>query len=436
VTAPIVAYVGMTHLGLCSAVAAASKGFVTRAIDQDAALCARLNAGDLPVVEPGLDALLGQHRATITFSSDLAALRTCDVIYVAPDVPTDDAGTSDLAGLDRLLDLTLANSGPNSIVVVLSQVPPGYTRARQRPGRSLFYQVETLIFGRAVERATAPERFIVGCPDPGQPLPTPLDTFLRSYGCPILPMRFESAELCKIAINCCLVSSIAVANTLAELCEGIDADWSEIVPALKLDRRIGAYAYLAPGLGIAGGNLERDLATVVRFADKVGSDAGVVKAWIANSQHRRNWAVRTVRQAVLDQNPGATIAVWGLAYKENTASVKNSPSIGTIKALPDVKLVLHDPVVKASVVPQPKAVGAPDALSALNGADALMILTPWQDYRMIAPASIAAAMRGRVVLDPYAVLDASRARAAGLRVYTLGRAPMAEEPVQGGASRC
>ena len=165
-TAPIVAYVGITHLGLCSAVAAASKGFVTRAIDQDAALCARLNAGDLPVVEPGLDALLGQHRATITFSSDLAALRTCDVIYVAPDVPTDDAGTSDLAGLDRLLDLTLANSGPNSIVVVLSQVPPGYTRARQRPGRLLFYQVETLIFGRAVERATAPERFIVGCPDP------------------------------------------------------------------------------------------------------------------------------------------------------------------------------------------------------------------------------------------------------------------------------
>ena len=100
-------------------------------------------------------------------------------------------------------------------------------------------------------------------------------------------MRFESAELCKIAINCCLVSSISVANTLAELCEGIGADWSEIVPALKLDRRIGAYAYLAPGLGIAGGNLERDLATVVRLADGIGSDAGVVKAWVANSRHRK-----------------------------------------------------------------------------------------------------------------------------------------------------
>jgi UDPglucose 6-dehydrogenase len=239
-------------------------------------------------------------------------------------------------------------------------------------------------------------------------------------------MRFESAELCKIAINCCLVSSISVANTLAELCEGIGANWSEIVPALKLDRRIGAYAYLTPGLGIAGGNLERDLATVVRLADGIGSDAGVVKAWIANSRHRKRWAVDTINTAVLEGNPDATVAVWGLAYKENTASVKNSPSLATIAALPDAKLVLHDPVVDASVVAHKKATAAADALAALDGADALMILTPWPQYRAIAPAAIAAAMRGRAVLDPYAVLDAGAARAAGLRLYTLGRAPAAD----------
>jgi UDPglucose 6-dehydrogenase len=236
-------------------------------------------------------------------------------------------------------------------------------------------------------------------------------------------MRFESAELCKIAINCCLVSSISVANTLAELCEGIGADWSEIVPALKLDRRIGAYAYLAPGLGIAGGNLERDLATVVRLSDGIGSDAGVVKSWIANSRHRKRWALDTIRKAVLDGNPDAVVAVWGLAYKENTASVKNSPSLATIAALPDVRLVLHDPVVAASAAGHKKATGAPDALSALQGADALMILTPWPQYRAVAPAAIALPMRGRVVLDPYAVLDADAARAAGLQHHTLGRAP-------------
>ena len=419
----VIGYVGMTHLGLCSAIAAASKGFATCAIDRDAALVARLDAGELPVVEPGLDDLLREHRARIRFSADAAELGTCDVIYVAPDVPTDDTGKSNLAALDGLLEFTLANTRPDAVVVVLSQVPPGYTRARQQPGRLLFYQVETLIFGRAVERAVGPERFIVGCADPAKPLPAAMSAFLRSFGCPILPMRFESAELCKIAINCCLVSSISVANTLAELCEGIGANWSEIVPALKLDRRIGAYAYLAPGLGIAGGNLERDLATVVRLADGIGSDAGVVKAWIANSRHRKHWAVDTINTAVLEANPDATVAVWGLAYKENTASVKNSPSLATIAALPDAKLVLHDPVVNASVVPHKKATTAADALAALDGADALMILTPWPQYRAIAPAAIASAMRGRVVLDPYAVLDVDAARAAGLHHYTLGRAP-------------
>jgi UDPglucose 6-dehydrogenase len=423
VNAPVVGYVGMTHLGLCSAIAAASKGFATRALDRDAALVTRLEAGELPVVEPALDDLLREHRARIEFSAEAAALGACDVIYVAPDVPTDDTGKSNLAALDDLLAFTLANTRPDAVVVVLSQVPPGYTRARRQAGRILYYQVETLIFGRAVERATQPERFIVGCADPAEPLPAAMRAFLQSFGCPILPMRFESAELCKIAINCCLVSSISVANTLAELCEGISANWSEIVPALKLDRRIGAHAYLAPGLGIAGGNLERDLATVVRLAAGIGSDAGVVKAWIANSQHRKSWAVDTIKAAVLRGNPGATVAVWGLAYKENTASVKNSPSLATIAALPDAKLVLHDPVVSPSVVEHRWATGMGDPLAALGGADALMILTPWPQYRAITPAAIASAMRGRIVLDPYAVLDAGAARAAGLHHYTLGRAP-------------
>lgn len=419
----MIGYVGMTHLGLCSAVAAASRGFVVRAIDRDAKLVARLEAGELPVVEPGLDDLLSAHRARIRFCADAAELAACDVVYVAPDVPTDGVGKSDLSGLDELLQFTLANSRPEAIVIVLSQVPPGFTRARQQAGRQLLYQVETLIFGRAVERAVSPERIIVGCADPAKPLPAPMKAFLQSFNCPILPMRFESAELCKIAINCCLVSSISVANTLAELCEGIGADWSEIAPALKLDRRIGGYAYLSPGLGIAGGNLERDLATVVRLADGIGSDAGVVKAWIANSRRRKGWAADTIRKVVLDANPDALIAVWGLAYKENTASVKNSPSLATIAALPDARLVLHDPVVHASVAGHGRAAMAPDAIAALKGADALMILTPWPQYRTIPPATIASAMRGRVVLDPYRVLDRAAAYAAGLRHYTLGRAP-------------
>ena len=136
-------------------------------------------------------------------------------------MPTDDAGRSDLSRIDTLLDHVLAHSSrPMPSLVVLSQVPPGFTRARQRAGRLLYYQVETLVFGRAVERATQPERFIVGCADPAAPLPAALSRrSSAAFGCPILPMRYESAELAKISINCCLVASVSVANTLAELCE-------------------------------------------------------------------------------------------------------------------------------------------------------------------------------------------------------------------------
>ena len=421
--APRIGYVAMTHLGLNSAVASAAKGFETVCFDADRALIARLANGDLPIAEPDLPELLATNRARIAFTGEAADLTPCDVVYVALDVPTDDAGGSDLAGLDRLLELIVPALGPEATLVVLSQVPPGFTRARLRPGLSLYYQVETLIFGRAMERALRPERFIVGCADPTQPLPPALQAYLGAFGCPILPMRLESAELSKIAINCCLVSSISVANTLAELCEGIGAVWGEIAPALKLDRRIGPHAYLSPGLGIAGGNLERDLATVIGLAQATGSDAGVVRAWLANSRHRRDWAARTIKRVLLDKSPEATVAVWGLAYKESTNSVKNSPSLATLRQLTDTRLVLHDPVVPASAAEHASATGAAEPLHAVTGADALMILTPWPQYRAIPPAAIAQAMRGRIVLDPYGVLDARAARQAGLEYHTLGRGP-------------
>jgi len=138
-------------------------------------------------------------------------------------------------------------------------------------------------------------------------------------------MRYESAELAKISINFCLVASITVANVLAEISESIGTDWAEIVPALRLDRRIGSYSYLSPGLGIAGGNLERDLRTVLDLARESGADAGIVYAWLANSSHRRNWCWRVLQDRVLKTNPRARIGVLGLAYKENPARPKTRP---------------------------------------------------------------------------------------------------------------
>jgi UDPglucose 6-dehydrogenase len=284
----------------------------------------------------------------------------------------------------------------------------------------LYYQVETLVFGRAVERTTKPERFIVGTPDPAKPLPPAMQQYLEAYGCPILPMRFESAELTKISINCCLVASVSVANTLAELCERIGADWSEIAPALKLDRRIGAYSYLSPGLGFAGGNLERDLATVVRFSEEYGTESSVIRAFVTNSAHRKDWALRTLHEAVLSNLPQAIIGVLGLAYKENTHSVKNSPSLALIRHLGLWPLKVYDPIVPASAAQHPNVSGAGSALDAAKGVDVLAIMTPWPEFKKLSCADLAAAMRGRTVLDPYRVLDPSAARKAGLDYRTLG----------------
>ena len=146
-----------------------------------------------------------------------------------------------------------------------------------------------------------------------------------------------------------------------------------------------------------------------------------MRAWIANSRHRRGWAARTIRAALLDTKPDATVAVWGLAYKENTHSVKNSPSLATIAQLHRARLRLHDPVVPASAAGHPGAQECADPLVAANGADALMILTPWPQYRAIEPARIVKAMAGRIVVDPYGVLDAKSATTAGLDYHTLGR---------------
>src|SRR5712691_5820130 len=161
----------MTHLGLVSAIAGAECGFRMVCFDCDAALVSRLERAELPVVEPDLPRLLEKNRGRISFTARAEDLRACQVVYVAPDVPTDDTGSSDLGPVDTLIATVSPHLGKDAVLVVLSQVPPGFTRARQRAGLQLYYQVETLIFGRAVERALHPERFIVGCPDAAAPLP-------------------------------------------------------------------------------------------------------------------------------------------------------------------------------------------------------------------------------------------------------------------------
>jgi UDPglucose 6-dehydrogenase len=374
----------------------------------------------LPVVEPHLPELLVRNKGRLQFTADAMDLAGSNVVYVAPDIPTDDFGTSDIAPVSVLISDVAAALPVDGVMVILSQVPPGFTRSLPIAPERLFYQVETLIFGRAVERALRPERFIIGCADPSRPLPAPLAAFLGSFACPILPMRYESAELAKISINMFLVASVTTSNTLAEICEKIGADWSEIAPALRLDRRIGQHAYLNPGLGIAGGNLERDLATVVQFGDALGTDVALVRAFQANSRYRCHWALRRLHEAVLSRTPKPRIAVLGLSYKEDTAATKNSPSLALIGSLRPFEITVFDPVVSADPKWHPHLKQAQSAVAACRNADVLLIMTPWGEFRDLDARAVAEALSGRVVIDPYGVLDEEACRVAGLVHHRLG----------------
>ena len=423
----MIGFAGLSHLGIVSSAAAAAKGFDVIGYDANAGLCEALAAGRPPVVEPGLPELLKQQRSRMTFSADPASLGACDVIYVSVDVPTDAANRSDCTPVELLLRETARVAKPGATLVVLSQVHPGFSRQRRHEVESqktlrLYYQVETLVFGIAVQRALEPERFMVGCADPSTPLPDALEQFLKAFGCPILPMRYESAELCKISINMYLVSSVSTTNMLAEVCEAVGAEWREIAPALRLDRRIGAHAYLTPGLGVGGGNLTRDLVTIASLASEHGTDAELVSTWFANSEYRRDWALRTLHQTALAARPDPVVAVWGMAYKEHTQSIKNSPGVALLSTLASagIQTRAYDP--EAAVSPaEAKCYGAvADPLTACDGADALAVMTPWPAFAGIDLEAARLRMRGHHLIDPFGRLDPARAQAAGFSYMRLG----------------
>jgi len=420
----VIGFAGLSHLGLVSAAAAAARGFDVAAFDADDVLCQRLSAGELPVHEPGLPELLETHRARLSYSSDPASLAACDVVFVAIDVPTDSNNQSDLTPVGALLDEVRTVARPGTAVVVLSQVNPGYTRAAQARveagGILLYYQVETLIFGRAVSQAVDPERFMVGCTDPASELATSYREFLEAFGCPILPMRYESAELCKISINMFLVAQVSTTNMLAEICERIGAEWREIAPALQLDRRIGEHAYLGSGLGIGGGNLQRDMATIKRIAGEQGTDAALIDVWTAASRYRRDWVLRILHAEVLSQVAEPAIGVWGLAYKEDTQSIRNSPSVHLLETLGGGDVAAYDPeaVVPEDALRHVRRVGS--ALEACSDRDVLVVMTPWSEFKRVPAVEIRKLMRGAMVIDPFGVIEAEAARDAGLLHLRLG----------------
>jgi UDPglucose 6-dehydrogenase len=177
---------------------------------------------------------------------------------------------------------------------------------------------------------------------------------------------------------------------------------------------------LKPGLGIAGGNLERDLVTVQSLADRHGTEAGIVTAWQRNSRHRRDWASRKIQRALSTNEHRSVLAIWGFAYKVDTHSTKNSPSLELMRALRGHRIRAHDPVAQIDAAEFPHVTIFSSPLAAAEGADALLVMTPWSSYASLPVKELRKLLRGRVIIDPYAVLDETQCRDLGFEYYRLG----------------
>ena len=415
-----IGFYGMTHLGLVSAIAAASKGYQVICFDEDHGLIAQLQKQHYPIEEPNFPELTQKHADRLQWTDQLKILLTAELIYISIDVPTNGENQSDLTSIEDAIESLKNLLHPEQLVVILSQVPPGFTRSRCFSVNPLFYQVETLVFGSAVERATQPERLIVGCADPAKNLPKIYHEFLQAFHCPIFSMRYESAELAKIAINMYLVASVMTSNLLSDLAASLGADWEEVIPTLRQDKRIGPYAYLNPGLGISGGNLERDMVTILQQADKHRVYAELIKTWLTDNGYYRNWVWRCLQQNVLTKIHAPSVVILGLAYKANTHSIKNSPAIQLINQLKEntqARLWAHDPWVKETI---PGVERCDNVFSALQLAEVLVIMTPWPRYAELSVDDFLSHMPGRVIIDPYRLLNHGKLISAGFSIDTLG----------------
>jgi UDPglucose 6-dehydrogenase len=280
----------------------------------------------------------------------------------------------------------------------------------------LSYQVETLVFGQALSRARQPERHIVGLPNSNDVLHPKHAEWLEAFPTEKYLMNYESAELAKIAINLYLAASVSTTNALAELARSVGARWDDIVPALRSDRRIGPYAYLNPGLGLSGGNIERDLATFLRMAQQGEVDESVVAAFVQSSGYHRDWALRTLAAQKLPS--GGTVAMLGLAYKPDTASTKNSPALNILIHLEGTNVRVHDPqAVLASH--QGWAQQTRSWRTAVQGADCLLVITPWAEYHSIDLREAVGLMRRRLVIDPHGVFRQSATSIPELEYHSL-----------------
>jgi UDPglucose 6-dehydrogenase len=273
---------------------------------------------------------------------------------------------------------------------------------------NISYQVETLIFGQAFGRALQPERIIIGLDNPNIPLESNYNSILESFLCPIIFVDFETAELTKLSINAYLAASVSTTNSLNGIATFIGADWSSIKQSLMLDKRIGEYAYLSPGLGISGGNIERDLRTLDNLALIQDKDStSLFRTYLDNSQRNKEWLNSMIDEGILSQNPNAKIGILGIAYKENTNSTKNSLALAIAARYSKNLAGAYDPL---AIFPEEfshvRVFSTPQ--ECIEASDAVIIITPWPEFSKIDWNKFPNKnLNSLIVIDPFKMISDS-----------------------------
>ena len=416
---------GLWHLG-CVTAACCAKHFEVVGLDFDVANVAKLNQGQVPLFEPGLNELIAAGIAAkkLSFKTDAkSACTSADMLWLCYDTPVNDKDESDVKSVLANLRKALKHLPKGALVLISSQLPVGTCAKLEKefPQYHFACSPENLRLGKAIEAFEKAERVIVGLrTDTKQPL---LEELFAPFTPEVLLMRTESAEMVKHALNSFLALSITFINEIARLCEHTGADAKEVSAGLKSEPRIGPKAYLGPGGPFAGGTLARDVVTLTKLAKAEGEKISVIPAIKQSNDLHRGWAFRRL-QSRLGKLRGKRISILGLTYTTNTDTLRRSAAVELCKQLlkAGVKVSAFDPAVKGLPKDLSKVSLATDMAGALNGADAAVVCTEWPQFRQAEWAKIVPMMKQPVFVDANRFLEKELKSIAGVEHLSVGRA--------------
>ena len=431
-----IAMIGTGYVGLVSAACFAEFGHEVHAVDVIADRVERLQQGEIPIHEPGLEALVreGLRQGTLRFTTDLVeAVTSAEVVFLAVGTPSRRGdGHADMRFVEAAAEDVAAHLRPGAVVVTKSTVPVGTGRRiddlmrRVNPVASFAVasNPEFLREGSALTDFRHPDRVIIGVDSPSaaevlQAVYRPLS--LRDV--PVVVTTRESAELAKYAANAFLAMKITFINEIADLCEEVDADIQDVARGLGMDRRIGA-TFLHPGPGYGGSCFPKDTVALMRTAQQAGVPLRLVETAVAVNENRKSAMASRIIAACGGSVRGRTIGVLGLTFKPNTDDMREAPSLSIIPALLDAgaRVQAHDPVGMREAARLLDGVKfRDDPYEVSEGADALVLMTEWNVFRGLSLPRLRAAMRGDRLIDLRNVYRPVDAETAGFAYHGIGR---------------